>query len=142
MSTTNPDRHPDLQRGDVVLVAFPFVAGPDVQRKRRPALVVQANRYNRRRSAVVVAAITTSQTHASLPAKVAVPQDSDAGRAAGLRLDSVIDCQTLATLPRREIVSRLGRLPADLMRQVDRALADALDLPGGESTAGTSGEDT
>ncbi len=138
MSTTNPD----LRRGDVVLVAFPFVAGRDVQRKRRPALVIQADRDNRRRSAVVVAAITSTQTHASLPAKVAVPRDSDAGRAAGFRLDSVIDCQTLATLPRGEIVSRLGHLSADLMRQVDRALTDALDLPGGDSAVATSGEDT
>ena len=110
-------------------MAFPFVAMREVQRKRRPALIVQADRYNRSRAAVIIVAITTTQAHASLPAKVVVHRESPGGRQAGLRLDSIVDCQTLVTIPRDEIVSRLGHLPADVMQQVDRALADALSLP-------------
>ena len=116
----------DLRRGDVVLVAFPFIAAHDVQRKRPPALIVQADRYNRRRAVVVIVAITTMYRHGHLPAKVPVRRESPAGHEAGLRLDSLVDCQTLATLPREEILSRLGRLPAEVMQQVDRALVDAL----------------
>ncbi len=41
-------------------------------------------------------------------------------------LDSIVDCQTLATVPREEIVLRLGRFPAETMRRVDQALRDAL----------------
>lgn len=119
----------DLHRGDVVLVAFPFIAAREVQRKRRPALVVQADRYNRRRAAVIIAAITSTHAHQALASKVAVARNSRPGREAGLRLDSLIDCQTLATIPREEILKRLGRLPADVMQRVDRALQDALDLP-------------
>ena len=121
----------ELSRGDVVLVSFPFVSPGQVQRKRRPAVVVQSDRYNRRRAAVIIAAITTTRTHAQLPSKVAVAKDSPEGREAGLRLDSVVDCQTLATIPREEIVHRLGRFPAGVMRRLDQALQDALGLPGG-----------
>jgi len=52
MSTTRIELH----RGDVVLIAFPFIVEGQVARKRRPAVVVQADRYNRRREAIVIAA--------------------------------------------------------------------------------------
>ena len=119
----------EISRGDVVLIAFPFVADGQFQRKLRPAVVVQADRYNRRRSAVIIAAITGMRTHARLPSKLAVEQASPEGRSAGLKLDSVVDCQTLATLPKDEIVRRLGKFPDDFMRRADQALADALGLP-------------
>ena len=123
----------DARRGDVVLVEFPFIAEHAVERKRRPALVVQSDRYNRRRASVIIAAVTSSRAHKKLPAKVAVAKNSRAGREGGLRLDSIVDCQTLATIPCGEIQSRLGRLPSDVMRQVDQALADALGIPDGTS---------
>ncbi len=118
----------ELKRGDVVLIAFPFVAGGDVQRKRRPAVVVQSDRYNRQRDAVIIAAITSSAAWKDLPCKVLVTKKSAAGGKAGFRLDSVIDCQTLATVPREEIVAVLGRLPSDAMRRIDLALANALQI--------------
>jgi mRNA interferase MazF len=126
MSTTVTDP----RRGDVVLIEFPFIAHGQAGRKRRPALIVQADRYNRRRSAVIIAAITSNQPGQALPCKVPVAQRSPEGRQSGLRLDSVVDCQTLATVPREEIAARLGTLPARIMRRVDAALRDALGLAG------------
>ena len=121
----------DVQRGDVVLVGFPFVRDEgDVPRKRRPAVVIQSDRYNRRRSAVILAAITSSQKQRSLPCKVSVPRDSSEGRRAGLRTDSVVDCQTLITLPKEELVAKLGSFPPDMVSQIDRAIEDALGLRG------------
>ncbi len=118
----------ELKRGDVVLVAFPFIAQGTTRRKRRPAVVVQADRYNRRRGAVIIAAITSTRAHEGLPSKVAVRKDSPAGRITNLRLDSVVDCQTIATVPKEEIVRRLGAFPEETMKKVDLALQDALDL--------------
>ena len=40
-------------RSDVVLIAFPFIAEGQVERKHRPAIVVQAYRYNRGRAVVI-----------------------------------------------------------------------------------------
>lgn len=118
----------DARRGDVVLVAFPFIAQGQTARKRRPALVVQSDRYNRRRAAVIIAAITSTPAAQTLPCKVPVAKDSPEGRQAGLRLDSTVDCQTLATLPRQEIVAHLGTLPPKTMRRIDEALRDALGI--------------
>lgn len=118
----------ELRRGDVVLVSFPFVAQGTAQRKSRPAIVIQADRYNRRRAAVVLAAITSTRAHQALPCKVLVLRESPAGRAGGLRLDSVVDCRTIVTVPREEIVRKLGTFPAATMAQVDAALKDALGL--------------
>ncbi len=114
--------------GDVVLVAFPFITRGEVERKRRPAVIVQADRYNKQRAAVIIAAITSTRAHQDLPCKVLVAKDSPAGRRARLRLDSVVDCQTLATIPREEIVRRLGALPAETVQRIDLALQDALEL--------------
>lgn len=118
-----------LERGDVVLIDFPFVAEGHMQRKRRPAVIIQADRYNQRRAAVIIVAITTTRSHQRLPSKVFVPQDSLGGKRGGLRLDSIVDCQTLATIPKEEIVRKLGRFPPDLMRRIDAGLQDALGLP-------------
>ena len=56
-------------------------------------------------------------------------KDSPAGREAGLKLDSVVDCQTLATVPREQIVRRLGRFLPEIMPKINQALEDALGLP-------------
>jgi mRNA-degrading endonuclease toxin of MazEF toxin-antitoxin module len=117
----------EARRGDVVLVGFPFVGEGGTHRKRRPALVVQADRYNRGRAALILAPITTSGKGSELRCKVPVALDP-AGRRAGLRTDSIIDCQTLVTIPRTEIVAKLGRIGPDILLLVDRALMDALGL--------------
>ena len=118
----------EVRRGDVVLVNFPFVASHEVRQKRRPALVVQSNRYNRRRAVVILAAVTSTRAHREIPAKVLVPKDSLDGGRAGLRIDSVVDCQTLMTIPREEITAHLGRFTPEMMARIDLALANALDL--------------
>ncbi|MGH7588560.1 MAG: type II toxin-antitoxin system PemK/MazF family toxin [Gemmatimonadota bacterium] len=125
----------EVRRGDVVLVGFPFVQEGTIARKRRPAVVVQSDRYNRRRSAVILAAITSWQKRRGLPSKVSVARDSPEGRCAGLRTDSVVDCQTLITLPKSELLAKLGSFLPDVMTQIDCAIEDALGLPG-PSTAG------
>ncbi len=51
-----------INRGDVVIVQFPFASGTGM--KVRPALVVQSNRNNGRLANVIVVAITTT-THRS-----------------------------------------------------------------------------
>jgi mRNA-degrading endonuclease toxin of MazEF toxin-antitoxin module len=118
----------DAKRGDVVLIGFPFVAQGTARQKRRPAVVVQADRYNRRGAAVIIAAITSTRAHTELPCKVTIRKDSPTGRAANLRLDSVVDCQTIATVPKEEIVRRLGSFPSETMKKIDLALQDALGL--------------
>lgn len=118
----------EFRRGDVVLVSFPFVRTGSVERKRRPAVVVQADKYNRRRAAVVLAAITSARAHHELPCKIFVPRHSSEGRRVGLKTDSTIDCQTLVTIPKDQVVRRLGAFAGAVLDRIDRALKDALGL--------------
>ncbi len=84
---------------------------------------------------MIIAAITSTRTHANLPCKVAVRKDRPSGRTAGLRLDSVVDCQTMATVPKEEIVLRLGTFSEETMEQVDLALQDSQGLTTSRSLA-------
>lgn len=118
----------DLRRGDVVLVEFPFSGSLKRVLKKRPALVIQHDRYNRRRSVVILAAITSSQAHRRLPCKVLVARNSPEGKKAGILLDSVVDCQTLVTVPTAVIIKKLGSLPKTFMHSIDAALKDALGI--------------
>jgi mRNA-degrading endonuclease toxin of MazEF toxin-antitoxin module len=51
-----------MQRGDIVIVAFPYVTGGGG--KNRPALVVQCDRDNQRLSNTIVAMITGNTRYA------------------------------------------------------------------------------
>ena len=81
-----------------------------------------------KRNVVILAAVTTSRKGRDLPCKVFVASDSPEGLEAGFRIDSVVDCQTLTTLPSGGVIARLGRVPTGTLADVDRALEDALGL--------------
>lgn len=112
------------RRGDVVLVLFP---NSDLRTaKRRPALVVQASNLNTGLAQTLVAIITSNPARAGHPSRVAVRLDSPEGHAAGLRTDSVIMADNIATVADSEIHSVLGRVPD--MTAVDAALKHTLAL--------------
>jgi mRNA interferase MazF len=97
------------RRGDVVLVLFP---NSDLRTaKRRPALVIQRDDLNHGLSQIIVAMISSNLARRGHPSRIFVSRDSTAGKAAGLRLDSVIMTDNLATILEMEIDSTLGHLP-------------------------------
>jgi len=113
-----------LQRGDVVLVLFP---NSDLRTaKRRPVLVIQRDELANGLPQTVVAMISSNPARAGHPSRVTVRADSAEGRATGLRLDSVIMTDNLATVLDSEMDTTLGRLP--VMRAVDAALRHTLGL--------------
>jgi mRNA interferase MazF len=92
----------NYQAGDLVLVAFPYVAGG--QSKVRPALILLDAG-----DADVLAARVTSQTSGT---QYDVPLTS--WRQAGLRAPSVVRLHKLATLEKALIVRQVGHIdPAD-----------------------------
>ena len=60
------------------------------------------------------------------PSRIFVPVSSEDAKAAGLRLDSVIMTDNMATVLENEIIAVLGRLPA--MMPVNTAIRHALGL--------------
>jgi len=112
------------ERGDVVLVLFP---NSDLQTaKRRPALVIQRDNLNSGLNQAVIAMISSNLGRRGHPSRVFIPVDSADAKAAGLRLDSVIMTDNIATVLENEIIAVLGRLPA--MAPVNGALKHTLAL--------------
>jgi mRNA interferase MazF len=84
------------RRGDVVLVLFP---NSDLRTaKRRPALVVQRDNLGTGLNQTIVAMISSNPARASHPSRVAIRLSSPAGRTSGLRLDSWLMTDNLATV--------------------------------------------
>jgi mRNA interferase MazF len=112
------------RRGDVVLVLFP---NSDLRTaKRRPALVLQRDALNNGLSQTIVAMISSNLARRGHASRIFAGRDSREGRAAGLRLDSVIMTDNLATILESEMDSILGHFPE--MKNVDAALNYTLAL--------------
>lgn len=111
-------------RGDVVLVVFP---NSDLRTaKRRPALVIQRDNLNSGLTQTIIAMISSNLARRGHPSRLFISVSSAEGKAAGLRLDSVVMVDNPATVLENEIDSRLGRL-VDLV-DVDAALKHTLGL--------------
>lgn len=115
-----------MTRGDVVVVEFPYADGR--RGKNRPALIIQNDRDNRRLSNTVVAMISGNTRHASEPTQVLIDPNTTIGAASGLHGVSVVKCCNLVTIRQQDILRTIGKLPDDLLNQVDAALKSALGL--------------
>jgi mRNA interferase MazF len=91
---------------------------------RRPAVVVSSDRFNRSRlSTVIVAAVTSNTSLAEMPGNVALePSDT------GLDRRSVVNVTQLSCVDRGLLDGRIGTLPSERLRALDRGLRLALRL--------------
>jgi mRNA interferase MazF len=116
----------NFQRGNVVLCSIPMPSTQLQQFKVRPAVVVSANRvYDSFNDVMVVPC--TSNTDRSLT----VTQYLIAGEEivnAGIKVESVIRCESIFTLNQSMIIRILGSLTPETMNQVNHCLMLALDL--------------
>ena len=112
------------RRGDVVLVLFP---NSDLRTaKRRPALVLQRDNLASGLGQTIVAMISSNLARRGHPSRMFVAVNSPTGRAAGIRLDSIVMTDNLATVLESEIDSKIGHLPD--MTDTDAALKHTLGL--------------
>ena len=115
-----------MQRGDVVLVDFPFSSGTGS--KLRPALVIQHDPNNQRLSNTIVAMITGTTHRTQEPTQLLIDITTPQGQQSGLRLTSAVTCENIFTVEQRLIARTIGRLPPDVMQQVDDCLKVSLKL--------------
>lgn len=112
-----------IRRGLVCWVDFGQTQG-SAPAKRRPAVIVQSDRYNASRiSTVVVLPITSNTALARLPGNVFVPAS-----AAGLPKDSVVNVSQPMTVDRADLDDTDVELPESLMDAVDSGLRRVVDL--------------
>jgi len=114
----------DLKRGDVILVWFPN--GDLKTFKRRPALVIQADDLLTGLPQVVAAMITSNLARSGHPSRVFIPLQSPKAEGTGLRTDSVIMTDNLATILHSAVAQKLGCLPS--LTEVNQALRATLGL--------------
>lgn len=113
-----------LKRGDVVLVWFPN--SDLVTFKQRPALVVEANDLATGIPQVLVSMITSNLVRRGHPCRVFIPLNSPVAKAAGLRTDSIVMTDNLATIMDKAIAGKLGHI--NDMSLVNGALRTTLGL--------------
>ena len=114
-------------RGDVVIMDFPFTDQPG--RKRRPAVVVQADVYNQMIAKTMVAMITGNLRRSGNPAHLLVDPGALDGASSGLRSVSLISCTNLVTVEQSDVVKTLGHLSDALKLKLESCLKAALELP-------------
>jgi len=115
------------RRGDVVIVDFPFTDQPT--KKRRPAVVVQADVYNQTILKTVVAMVTGNLHRITDPAHLFVDPNAPAGASSGLRVPSLVSCNNLFTIDQTDIAKTLGRLSDVLIHQLNDCLKAAMGIP-------------
>ena len=102
-----------IQQGDVVWVRFPPSRG-SAPAGRRPAVVLQHDRFNRTRlDTAIVVAITSNLKYSSLPGNVRLPKGEG-----GLPRPSVVNVTQIATVDRSDIDSVAGRLSRQRLADV------------------------
>src|SRR5262245_60761049 len=116
----------NVRWGDVVLVLYPFASGRGAS--RRPALIVQNNRDNRRLDNTIIAHITTNMLHVNNPTHLLISSSTPEGQQAGILHDSVVSCNNLATVHEDRIHRVIGYLPNAIMHHIDECLKVALGL--------------
>ncbi len=115
-----------MKRGDVVIVEIPYVEGRGG--KKRPALIVQNDRDNRRLANTVVAMISGSIEHAGEATQLFVDPGTPEGSSSGLHGPSVVKCCNLFTVAQADIQRIIGRLSDVTLLRLEECLKVALEL--------------
>lgn len=115
-----------MRRGEIRLVDLDPTRGSEAS-KLRPAVVVSNDRANsaaaRSPRGVVTVVPVTSNVSRVYPFQVRLPVDT-----AGLRADSKAQAEQVRSVSVDRLGPALGRLPAELLAELDAALRLHLDL--------------
>ena len=107
-----------IRQGEIYWLHFGPVEG-SAPAGRRPALIVQHDRFNRSAiSTTVVAAVTSNLRLGAMPGNVRLRQGE-----AGLRRASVVNISQVRTIDKTRLGDRVGMVGAARMRDVLKGLA-------------------
>lgn len=114
-----------MKRGEVYWAELAPRSGSE-QSGVRPVIVVSDDGFNQAPgwNSIIVIPITTADAQRRRgPTVVAIP----AG-VGGLTRESYAICHQITTLDRRKLTQQVGSIPRELMRDIELAIAAALDL--------------
>ncbi len=111
----------NYERGDIVLVPFPF--SDQTTTKKRPAVIISSDTYNSLSADCVIMAVTSRTNKISSVGECLI----DDWNKAGLLKPSAIK-SAISTIERTLILKKLGRLSQRDIRSLEEALKELLDL--------------
>ena len=115
-----------IQRGDVIVVDF-SVTYPSAG--KRPALVVQNDTDNARMQNTIIAQITTNISRSHEATQLLLDERHPDWSQSGLRAASVVNASSLVTIPKADLVRKIGELSDRTMQVINECLRVALGLP-------------
>ena len=111
-----------MNRGDLYLARLDPVEGSE-EAGERPVVLVSRTSLNEATSRVVAVPLTTYRGRPLYPGHVLIPANVP-----GVTRDSVALCEQIRVLAASRLVRLHGTLPPAVMAEIDRALANVLNL--------------
>lgn len=108
-------------KGKIVLVPFPFT--DLTAAKLRPALVIYEGEKD-----IVVAFISSKAPSELSKVEVLITENHAGFRKTGLKIDSVIKLDKIATVVKDLIVGELGELDEELRQEVNQKLRKTMEI--------------
>lgn len=118
----------NYDRGDVVIIPFPFVTSEGASQKARPALIISDHSIDRRFDDLIMVGITSRIVEDLKETEYMIVEGTEAFKSSGLAKTSVVRCEYIMTVPRRLVARRLGRLPEETMMEADKRLKLSLGI--------------
>ena len=110
------------KRGEIYFADLSPVRGSE-QGGTRPVLIIQNDRGNAHSPTVIVVCMTSRIKKMSLPTHVLLR-----GEQTGLKRDSVVLCEQVRTIDRSRLLECVGRIAAQDMERVEKALRHSAGL--------------
>ena len=118
----------NYNRGDVVIVPFPFVTSEGASQKARPALIISDHSIDRRFNDLIMVGITSRIVEYLKETEYRIVEGTEDFKYSGLIKTSVVRCEYIMTVPRGLVARRLGHLPNKTMKKIDKKLKLSLGL--------------
>ena len=118
----------NYNRGDVVIVPFPFVTSEGASQKARPALIISDHSIDRRFDDLIMIGITSRIVKDLKETEHMIVEGTEDFKYSGLIKTSVVRCEYIMTVPRGLAARRLGHLPDETMQKIDEKLKLSLGI--------------
>jgi mRNA-degrading endonuclease toxin of MazEF toxin-antitoxin module len=131
------DEPAEYRKGDVVLVAFSSKTSDGItETKQRSAVIVSSDEQFASLDDVLLIPVLLPETPGLESRRVLIAATSPEGIAAGLEVDSAIDCTVITTIPKNNLIKKTGKLSDETMKQVETCLRRSIEPNNDDDLAG------
>jgi len=113
----------NIRRGEIYLAVLDPVVGKEIS-KTRPVVIISNDKNNQFSGTVTILPITSQNLEKIYPFEVFLAKGSGS-----LPKDSKVKADQIRTIDRTRILTRIGRLRANEIAEIEEAIKIHLDLP-------------